>query len=166
MKKQNDKQPKQQAEQEQNYEELQQQINDLTSDLQRVRADFENFRKRTEQERVAARQNGETAMIRKLLPVIDTIDRAIRHTPKELEDNSWVKGVVGIEKNLDKILDGLQIKRIDASEGVEFNPEFHEAIQVDEDAEGETEIIAEELQSGYLQNGAPIRHAMVKVTRR
>jgi molecular chaperone GrpE len=57
------------------------------------------------------------------------------------------------------------VKRIDASAGTVFNPELHEAIQVDEDAEGEREIVSEELQAGYTLNGQPIRHAMVKVTR-
>jgi len=77
-----------------------------------------------------------------------------------------VQGVAGLSKNLEKSLDALNLKRIDATKGSEFNPELHEAIQFDEDAEGETEIIDEELQAGYTLNGRPIRHAMVKVTRK
>ena len=57
------------------------------------------------------------------------------------------------------------MKRIDATKGTEFNPELHEAIQFDEMAEGEKEVIEDELQAGYLLGGRPIRHAMVKVTR-
>ena len=68
-------------------------------------------------------------------------------------------------KKLEKSLDSLSVKRIDAAAGTVFNPELHEAVQVDEDAEGEKEIIAEELQAGYVLNGQPIRTAMVKVTR-
>jgi molecular chaperone GrpE len=49
--------------------------------------------------------------------------------------------------------------------GTPFDPEKHEAIQFDEDATGENEVIAEELQAGYMLNGQVIRHAMVKVTR-
>ena len=49
--------------------------------------------------------------------------------------------------------------------GTVFDPELHEAIQFDEDAMGEKEVIAEELQAGYLLGTAPIRPAMVKVTR-
>jgi len=66
---------------------------------------------------------------------------------------------------LDKSFANMNIKRIDSKPGTVFNPELHEAIQFDEDAVGEKEIIAEELQSGYTLNGTPIRHAMVKVTR-
>ena len=68
-------------------------------------------------------------------------------------------------KNLEKSLESLNLRRIDATPGSQFNPELHEAIQFDEDAEGDKELIVEELQAGYTLNGQPIRHAMVKVTR-
>lgn len=146
-------------------EELEQQLGELTQDLQRTRADFENYRKRVELEKTQAREAGQSASILKLLPVIDNIERAIAHTPEDLQDNKWVQGVTGLVKNLEKSLENLNVKRIDAKPGSVFNPELHEAIQMDEDAEGEKEIISEELQAGYVLNGVPIRHAMVKVTR-
>jgi len=139
---------------------------ELTGDLQRTRADFENYRKRVEQEKKQAMQSGEAKAILKLLPVIDTIERATQHIPNDIADNQWVQGVGGIVKQLEKQLDGLDLRRIDASEGTPFNPELHQAIQFDEDAKGETEVIAEVLQNGYTLHGAPIRHAMVKVTRK
>lgn len=147
-------------------EELEQQVGELTQDLQRTRADFENYRKRVELEKTAAREAGQAAAILKLLPVIDNIERAISHAPEDLEGNAWVQGVMNLTKHLDKSLEGLNVKRIDASKGSEFNAELHEAIQFDEDAEGEKEVIAEELQTGYLYNGSPLRHSMVKVTRK
>lgn len=146
-------------------EELEQQLGELTLDLQRTRADFENYRKRVEIEKVQAREAGKTAAIVKLLPTIDNIERAIAHVPEELKDNAWAQSVANLTKQLDKSLENLNVKRIDATIGVKFDPELHEAIQFDEDAEGEHEIIAEELQAGYMLNGHPIRHAMVKVTR-
>lgn len=145
--------------------ELQTTVDELTLDLQRTRADFENYRKRVEQEKTAARSAGQTSAIIKLLPVIDNIERAITHQPADLADNKWAQSVVGLVKNLDKSLESLNLQRITATPGTPFNPEFHEAVQLDEDAEGEKEVIAEELQAGYLLNGQPIRHAMVKVTR-
>ncbi len=147
-------------------EELEQQVGDLTNDLQRTRADFENYRKRVEAEKSAARSAGQAAAILKLLPVIDNIERAVAYTPEELKDNKWAQGIAGLVKNLEKSLESLNLQRIDAKVGSEFNPELHEAIQFEEDAEGETEVIAEELQGGYVLNGQPIRHAMVKVTRK
>lgn len=146
--------------------ELQQQIDELTADLQRMRADFENYRKRTDAEKQAARDDGETRAVTKLLPVVDTIERAVAHIPKDIADHQWVKGVAGLVKQLEKSLDALHLKKIDASHGTVFDPELHQAIQFDEEAEGENEVIAEELQPGYTRNGSPIRHAMVKVTRK
>ncbi len=145
--------------------EFEQQLGELTLDLQRTRADFENYRKRVDAEKTAAREAGQSSAILKLLPVVDNIERAIAYAPEELKDNSWVQSVGGLVKNLEKSLESLNLKRIEATPGTEFNPELHEAIQFDEDATGEQEVVAEELQSGYTLNGHPIRHAMVKVTR-
>lgn len=147
-------------------QELEQQVGELTQDLQRTRADFENYRKRVEAEKAASYQHGQSVTIMKILPVIDNIERAIAYTPPELADNKWAQGVAGLMKNLEKALEGISVKRIDASPGTAFDPEFHEAIQIDEDAEGEQEVIAEELQAGYTLSGMPIRHAMVRVTRK
>lgn len=146
-------------------EELEQQVDELTQDLQRTRADFENYRKRVEGEKNAARTSGQESMILKLLPVIDTIERAVVHMPSDLQDNTWAQGVAGVAKNLQKTLESLNLQRIKAAPGTEFDPDLHEAVQFDEEATGEKEVIAEELQAGYLYNGQPIRHAMVKVTR-
>lgn len=146
-------------------EELEQQIGELTQDLQRTRADFENYRKRVELEKTAARESGQAAAILKLLPTIDNIERAIAHAPADIQDNAWVVSVMNLSKQLDKSLENLNLKRIEASPGTEFNAELHEAIQFNEDAEGEKEVIESELQAGYTLNGSPIRHSMVKVTR-
>jgi len=140
-------------------------IDELTQDLQRTRADFENYRKRVEIDKALARETGKAGTILKLLPVIDNIERAINYIPEELRDNAWVQSVAGLSKNLEKSLESLNLKRIDSKAGTEFNPDIHEAIQFDEDAVGDKEIIAEELQAGYELDGRPIRHAMVKVTR-
>tara|TARA_B100000378_G_scaffold264600_1_gene248457 strand:+ start:238 stop:717 length:480 start_codon:yes stop_codon:yes gene_type:complete len=145
--------------------EYEQALGELTLDLQRTRADFENYRKRADLEKAAAREAGQSSAILKLLPVIDTIERAVGYMPDELKDNTWAQGVTGLAKNLGKSLESLNLQRIDATPGTEFNPELHEAIQFDEEATGEKEVIEEELQAGYLLNGTVIRHAMVKVTK-
>ena len=146
-------------------EDLEQQLGELTLDLQRTRADFENYRKRVETEKQSAHQMGQAKSVMKLLPVIDTIERAIVNVPDELQDNAWVKGVAGLNKQLDKQLKEIGLEQIDAKPGTLFNPELHQAIQCDEEAEGDKEVIAEELRAGYTLNGAVIRDAMVKVTR-
>lgn len=144
-------------------QELEQSIGELTQDLQRVRADFENYRKRVEQEKEMARASGKVGAIMKLLPVIDNIERAIGHVPEDLKDNAWANGVTNLVKNLEKSLSELGVSQVDASEGIAFNPDQHDAIQFDEDAEGEHQVIAEKLQTGYMLGNEVIRPAMVRV---
>jgi molecular chaperone GrpE len=139
---------------------------DLIADLQRLRADFENYRKRIDQEKQALMVQSQAATIMRLLPVVDTIERAITHVPENLAEDKWVQGIVGLGKNLDKSLAELGLTRIVATPGVVFNPELHEAVMMDEDAEGEHEVVSEELRAGYALNGAVIRPSMVKVTRK
>jgi molecular chaperone GrpE len=142
-----------------------QQIAELTSDLQRLRADFENYRKRSDTEKAQAKAAGAASTILKLLPVIDTIDRAVAYMPTELKDNKWAQGVVSTKKNVDKLMATLNVVKINAAVGSVFDPELHEAVQFDDEAIGDIEIVAEELQSGYLLGDVVIRHAMVKVTK-
>lgn len=147
-------------------QELEQQVGELTQDLQRVHADFENYRKRNDQEKEMARASGKVTTVMKLLPVIDNIERAIAHVPKELADNTWAQGVAGLVRNLDKSLETLNVRRIGAEPGQRFDPELHEAIHLDEDSEGDHEVISEELQTGYMLGDDVIRHSMVKVTKK
>lgn len=144
-------------------QELQQQLGEMQTDLQRTRADFENYRRRTEHDLQRARETGKSSAILKLLPVVDNIERAIAHTPEHLKEDSWAQGVNNLVKNLDKSLESLGVKRIEATPGTPFNPELHEAVQA-EAGDGEAETILEELQAGYTLDGAVIRPSMVKVS--
>lgn len=146
-------------------QELLDKISELTTDLQRLRADFENYRKRSDADKETAKEIGKSTAILKLLPIIDTIERATQHVPKELTDNNWAQGIIGLSKQLEKNLEALQLERIAATPGTSFDPELHEAVQFDDEAEGDTEVIAAELQPGYLYGKNVIRHSMVKVTR-
>ena len=154
------------ATKEPSIDELQQKIVEITGDLQRTRADFENFRKRVDAEKKQSEERGEAKTALRLLPVIDTIERAVAHIPDDISSHQWVQGVAGLVKQLDKALSDIAIARIDAKPGVVFDPELHQAVQMDEESTGDQEVIAEELQAGYTLRGTPIRHAMVKVTRK
>lgn len=147
-------------------EKLQTENSELKNDLQRTRADFENYRKNVESRISNAQNLGEKKAILALIPIIDDIERAISHLPKELTDNAWAQNVVKMSKNLDKNLSKIGVEKIDSSKGATFNPELHEAIQFDEESEGEEEVIVEELRAGYNLKGEVLRHAMVKVGRK
>ena len=156
-------QPQEQL-QEQQQPQSQDQV-ELTADLQRMRADFENYRKRVDTEKNAAREYGASSTIVKLLPVIDNIERAIAYIPDDLKDNQWAQGIAGLSKNLAKSLEAMNVTRIEAAPGTLFDPELHEAVQFDDSGDGDKEVIAEELQAGYRLGSKVIRHAMVKVAR-
>ena len=144
-------------------EELEKKIEELTNDLIRTRADFENYRKRVESEKEQAKVVAKSAIISKLLPIIDDIELAISYAPENLKDNPWVKGVNKLSLKLETSLSNLGVKAIDAKNNTAFDPKLHDAISMDDSSEGEEEIILEELRKGYLYNDAVIRPSMVKV---
>jgi molecular chaperone GrpE len=142
--------------------ELEQQIADLTDALQRERADAMNVRRRSEEERIRLGSFYKASIISELLPVIDNFERALKHAPKDLEDNAFIKGIQSVVKQFADTLTKLGVERI-KTVGEAFDPRLHEAVS-HEEGEGNHEIVSEELQSGYVLNGEVIRHAMVKVT--
>ena len=146
-------------------EQLAQQVGELTQDLQRLRADFENYRKRIDLEKTQLSDLTKAATIMKLLPIIDTLERATTHAPADLAENKWVQGVTSVGKNLEKSLNELGLSRIEAAAGTAFDPNLHEAVMMDDDATGDKEVVAEELRAGYKLGQNVIRPSMVKVTR-
>ena len=143
-------------------DELEQQIADLTAALQRERADAENVRKRADAERMSLADVHKAHVIKQLLPDIDNFDRALKHVPKELEKNDYVKGVNAIVLQFEKTLSAIGVTKIETL-GKAFDPNLHEAVSM-EDGDGSTEIVSEELQTGYRLHDEVIRPAMVRVT--
>ena len=139
---------------------LEQKIGELTEALQRERADAINLRNRHAQEIANLRQSVKAGVVEDLLPVIDNFERALAHTPKDLENNDYVKGVKGIVKQFEDTLQNIGVQKI-KTVGEKFDPNLHEAVSVE--GEGSEEIISEELQAGYKLGDQVIRHAMVKV---
>ncbi len=141
---------------------LQQQVADLTEALQRERADAMNLRRRHDEQMASLKNVVKATVVRDLLPVIDNFERALKHVPEDLKDNDYIKGVQGVVKQFEKTLANLGVQRI-KTVGEPFDPKWHEAISMDEDSEGTTEVVSEELQSGYAIGDEVIRHAMVRV---
>lgn len=141
--------------------ELQQQIGELTEALQRERADSDNIRRRHEEQMASLKNMVKSTVVRELLPVIDNFERALKHVPKELETNDYVKGVQGVVKQFEDTLTQMGVERIKTI-GEVFNPVLHEAVHMEE-GDGTVEVVCEELQAGYRIADDIIRHAMVKV---
>lgn len=140
---------------------LSQQISDLTEALKRERADATNQRRHHDEQLASARQHAKVAVVHELLPIIDNLERALKHVPEDLEKNDYVRGVQSVVKQFESTLEKLGVKKI-KTVGEPFNPELHEAISMEE-GDGDQEIVSEELQSGYYLGDQVIRHAMVRV---
>jgi molecular chaperone GrpE len=142
-------------------DELADRIDELTEALQRERADAENIRRRHEEQYAGLQNLVKAKVIGDLLPALDNLERALKHVPKDLEGNDYVKGVEGTVKQFDKVLSDMGVQRI-KTVGELFDPALHEAVGM-EDGKGNVEVVCEELQPGYTVDGEVIRHAMVKV---
>lgn len=140
-------------------------IDGLINDLQRTRADFENYRKHTEQDVAVAQLRAVEHVLSKLLPTIDIIDNATAQVPDDLVENEWAKGVVAMRNKLLKSLSELGVEPMIVKSGDPFDHNQHNAIQFDE-SEGDTEVVEAVLRTGYFYRGQVLRPAMVSVTRK
>lgn len=140
---------------------LEQQIGELTEALQRERADSVNLRRRHDDQVASLKTVVKASVVEELLPVIDNFERALKHVPKDLESNDYIKGVQGVVKQFEQTLSNLGVEKIATVDEV-FDPALHEAVGM-EDGDGTVEIVCEELQPGYRLGDQVIRPAMVKV---
>ncbi len=137
-------------------------IEELTDRLTRQMAEFDNFRKRTEKEKSQMYEIGAKDIIDKILPVVDNFERGLLAVKEEEKEAPFVHGMEMIYKQLMTTLEGVGVKPIEAV-GKEFDPDFHNAVMhVDDENLGEN-IVAEELQKGYMYRDSVVRHSMVKV---
>ena len=129
----------------------------------RLRAEFENFRKRTIKEKAELIINGAEKTVQAMLPVVDDMERALDNAQKSDDVEALREGMDLIYKKLMKALEGLGVKPIDAV-GKEFDVDFHEAIAMvpgmGDDKKGK---VIDCVQTGYTINDKVIRHAKVAV---
>jgi molecular chaperone GrpE len=122
---------------------LQQQVAEITEALQRERADATNIRRRHEEQLASLKTLIKAQVVRDLLPVIDNLERALKHIPQDLTENDYVKGVQGVVKQFEKTLADLGVERI-ATVDQPFDPRYHEAVSM-EDGDGIQEIVSHAL---------------------
>lgn len=128
--------------------------------LQRTLADFANYRKRIDQERILARQLATRDLLQALVPIIDDFERALAAVPEAQRATPWVEGVELIERKLAALLDREGVAKVDAL-GQPFDPALHEAVATDPD--NHDNVVVEVYQQGYQQGKHLLRPAMVKV---
>ena len=138
------------------------QIAELNDRIKRQMAEFDNFRKRTEREKNQMYEIGAKSVIEKILPVVDNFERGLAAVPEESKEDGFVQGMNQIYKQLMTELEGIGVKPIEAT-GQTFDPDFHNAVMhVEDEAFGEN-VVAEELQKGYMYRDSVLRYSMVKV---
>jgi molecular chaperone GrpE len=135
---------------------------ELRTTLQRTAADFANYRRRTEQDRLATLGLANEALLSKLLAIVDDFDRAIANMPAELTGQGWAEGIVAIDRKLRQLLESEGLTPIEA-EGRPFDPHQHEAVVREETAAVAEGTVTAELQRGYRIRDRVLRPAMVAV---
>lgn len=123
-------------------------------------AEFENFRKRTNQEKQGMYNNGVRDTIEKFLPVVDNFERAVAAT--EDKESSTYKGIEMILKQMLDVMKAIGVEEIPA-EGELFDPNVHAAVMHIEDESCDDNVVVEVFQKGYKHGDKVIRPAMVKV---
>ena len=137
-------------------------IEELTDRVTRQMAEFDNFRKRTEKEKSAMYEIGAKSVIEKLLPIVDNFERGFSTVAEEDKEDSFVKGMEMVYKQILTTFETIGVKPIEAV-GQEFNPDLHNAVMhVDDETVGDN-IIVEEFQKGYTYRDTVVRYSMVKV---
>ncbi|HEV2757794.1 MAG TPA: nucleotide exchange factor GrpE [Actinomycetota bacterium] len=130
---------------------------DYLADLQRLQAEFANYRKRMMAQNAEAAARGEARMVERLLPVLDSFERAIAH-------GEGGEGVELVFKELRSVLENAGLTEV-PGEGAPFDPQVHEAVESREDPEVTEEVVRTVHRRGYSMNDKLLRAAMVGVAR-
>jgi molecular chaperone GrpE len=140
---------------------LEQAKKELHDRLLRTAAEFENWKRRAKKEMDESSQRGREQLVKELLPVIDNLERALKHASS---DDPLATGVRMVEKQLLSVLEKHGVTRFSAL-GQPFDPAIHDAIQQVETSEFAPGSVAQEFASGYNSNGRLLRPAMVAVAK-
>lgn len=125
----------------------------------RLMADFQNYKRRSEKEKGDIYAYANEKIVLQLLDVIDNFERALDH---DSTDEGYVEGMRMIFQQLNGVLEKAGLEEIKAL-GEDFDPNFHNAVMTEDNADFESGKVTEVMQKGYLLNSKVIRPSMVKV---
>ena len=148
---------------EDNVKQLDQEIVELKDKLLRKAAEFENYKRRTENDQINLLTFAAESFIQKLLPVIDDFERSLGHIDDAEDINAIKQGLKLIYDKLMKVLDEQGVKKIDAI-GNPFDVDYHEALMQRPDDSVEPHTVIDEMEKGYTYKDKVIRHAKVIVS--
>lgn len=142
---------------------LKKEIEEMKAGWQRTQADFDNFRKRNQDEMEKRQNNARIQVIMDLLPVFDNFERAYKHIPESDKEKEWVQGIIAIEKQFHAILSQFGVEKYHVK-GKKFDPQIADAMFYEHSSKKEG-VILEEIEPGYKIGEEIIRHARVKVSK-
>lgn len=142
---------------------LENEISDLKDKLLRKAAEFENYKRRVENEQSNLVKYSAESFIIKLLPIVDDFERSLKHIEDSNEPDSIKKGIELVYNKLTKLLDEQGVKKID-SVGKPFNVDYHDALMQKKVENVKPHTVVEEIEAGYIYKDRVIRHAKVIVS--
>ena len=125
----------------------------------RSQAEFQNYKKRLDRDNEMMYVSMKGDIIKKVLPALDDLERALQNRP---DGDAWASGIELIARKLQNLLEAEGVKRIEA-DGLEFNPNFHEAISHEPNDQVESGYVIAVVQNGYMLGERVIRPALVRV---
>ena len=137
-------------------------IEELNNKYMRLYAEFDNYKKRVNKDKEELVKYGNEALIYELLPVIDSLELALKHAQEESQAGI-VQGVEMTLKELQRTLEKFGVAKIDAA-GKEFDPSIHHAMTQIAREDLEEKMVAEELRPGYLYRDKVLRPSLVAVS--
>lgn len=142
---------------------LEQEVVDLKDKLLRKAAEFENYKRRTENDQINLLTFAAESFIQKLLPVIDDFERSLGHIDDAEDINAIKQGLKLIYDKLMKVFEEQGVKKIEAV-GNPFDVDYHEALMQRPDDSVEPHTVLDEMEKGYTYKDKVIRHAKVIVS--
>lgn len=136
---------------------------ELSQRLVRLQADYDNFRRRSRQEKEDFAKYASGRLLEELLPVVDNFERAMMASATNSDYEALAKGVDMIYRQFVTVLEQEGLQAIEAV-GQPFDPEFHQAVMQVESDEYDEGIVVEEVQKGYKLKDKVLRPSMVKVS--
>ncbi len=148
----------------QSLDEKKKESGDYYEQLLRLKAEFENYRKRVERESRELAKYGKAEVIAGMFPVLDSFEKAISTVEKSSDVKSVIEGIKLIYKHMMDVLKKEGLKKIESA-GKKFDPNLHHAVMTREGRKDEDNKIVEEIQAGYTLADRVIRPAMVVVAK-
>ena len=131
---------------------------------QRARADYQNLKRRTDEQRAESASIAGDRLLIRVLELADDFDLAVEHVPEDAQDSPWVEGITAIDRKLRALLEAEGIEAM-AGEGEPFDPQTQQAISYEDTADVPDGTVIKVLQRGFTVNGRVLRPALVAVAR-